>query len=135
MNKYILGLSVALALVVGLLIGGYKSGNLGGVSYDKTDLATLNVSGDTNLHTTTVTGALAVTGGVTGFATSSLSTLNVSGTATTSLLAVTSNANILKYVAVTSTITNFFVNNGTNCTKISFAANSTTPSYTTSTCP
>jgi len=38
-------------------------------------------------------------------------------------------------VITTSTVTGFFINNGTDCTQISFSGSTTTPSYATSTCP
>lgn len=94
----------------------------------------ITVSGDATMEDLTVSGTF-TPATLSGYVTSSISALTISGTATTSLLVVSTGATLAKSVVTTSTITALYVNNGTNCTKISFASNSTTPTYATSTCP
>ena len=110
----VVGIVIMLFMLVSMVTGLVKGkdidpATLGGVYNHPTGVITADLTGD-------------VTGDVVGDVTGDL-TGDVTGD-------ITGDG-----VLTTSTITNLFVNNGTDCTKISFDGSTTTPTYATSTCP
>lgn len=137
MNKQLVGIVLGVVLLSG--IAGYLGGQinkikpLGGTSYD-----VQNFNGNVNSNGTfTANGAAVFNGAVSGITTSSLTTQTVTNltatNATSTKLVNTTFTNSGIATMATTSVRSFCVYNGTEFTKISFSAGSTTPAYATST--
>jgi len=132
MKQYIFPAIAVVALLLGVL-NALPTKMLGG-QYNNNHTY---FDGITNSGTLTQTGSAVFSGSVTGITTSSLTTQTVTNltatNATSTNLVNTTLTNSGIATMATTSVKGFCVYNGTEFTKISFSAGSTTPAYTTST--